>query len=226
MYPIQSRIESQGTPVPTVEESTVTSQPATTPRRQQTQDRLVQAGIAVIARHGVRGASVEEICESAGFTRGAFYSNFDSKDDLCLAILEHLGEAYLDAARRAVASVVDSLADRIQLVVDVFTAASGTDADSILVMNELRLYAAREESMRRAFVEFNAAAMPLFEQVVADGLAAAGLKLRMPMPRAIALLQAVHDQTGLEQLITHGTPNPAQASEALALVIETMVEPA
>ena len=59
-----------------------------TARRAATRDRLVEAALGVFAEKGVLGASVEEICEAAGFTRGAFYSNFASKDELCVAALQ------------------------------------------------------------------------------------------------------------------------------------------
>ena len=62
-------------------------------RRSATRDRLVDAALGVFAEKGVVGASVEEISEAAGFTRGAFYSNFESKDELCLAALDHFAAA-------------------------------------------------------------------------------------------------------------------------------------
>jgi AcrR family transcriptional regulator len=46
----------------------------------------------VIARRGFYGASVEEISESAGFSRGAFYSNFTGKDEVFLALLDGMLE--------------------------------------------------------------------------------------------------------------------------------------
>ena len=45
------------------------------------------AATSVFADRGIIGASVEEICEAAGFTRGAFYSNFADKDALVLALI-------------------------------------------------------------------------------------------------------------------------------------------
>jgi AcrR family transcriptional regulator len=57
-------------------------------KRAITRQRLLEAGAAVFAERGFYGASVEEIAERAGFTRGAFYSNFESKEDLFLAILD------------------------------------------------------------------------------------------------------------------------------------------
>ncbi|MGO1384581.1 MAG: TetR/AcrR family transcriptional regulator [Arachnia sp.] len=60
----------------------------TTPRREQTRLRLVEAAIDEFAVRGLDATSVEQLCEAAGFSRGAFYSNFANKDDLCIAIME------------------------------------------------------------------------------------------------------------------------------------------
>lgn len=57
-------------------------------RRQRTRTALQEAALVVFARRGVAGASIEEICEEGGFTRGAFYSNYATKDELVLAIID------------------------------------------------------------------------------------------------------------------------------------------
>lgn len=56
--------------------------------RAATRQRLIETAAGVFAEHGIEGASVEELCAAAGFTRGAFYSNFGSKTDLALAMYE------------------------------------------------------------------------------------------------------------------------------------------
>ncbi|QGF23226.1 TetR/AcrR family transcriptional regulator [Raineyella fluvialis] len=58
------------------------------PRRAETRQRLLDGAVGVFADRGVLAASVEEICDRAGFTRGAFYSNYGSKNELVLALLE------------------------------------------------------------------------------------------------------------------------------------------
>src|SRR5215211_3195460 len=57
-------------------------------RKAKTKSMLVQAAARVIARRGVNGASIEEISERAGFSTGAFYASFKSKDDVFRALLE------------------------------------------------------------------------------------------------------------------------------------------
>src|SRR6201985_2583546 len=55
--------------------------------RDQTTQRLLEAAQRLIAKKGLSAASVEDIAEAAGYTRGAFYSNFGSKSDLFIELL-------------------------------------------------------------------------------------------------------------------------------------------
>ncbi|MGH8975530.1 MAG: TetR family transcriptional regulator, partial [Acidimicrobiia bacterium] len=56
--------------------------------RAQTRARLLESAAALFAERGFHGTSVEDIAERAGFSRGAFYSNFEHKADLFLALLD------------------------------------------------------------------------------------------------------------------------------------------
>lgn len=50
----------------------------------QTRGRLLDAARTVFAGRGYHGASVEEIAEEAGYSKGAVYSNFESKEEIFL----------------------------------------------------------------------------------------------------------------------------------------------
>ena len=56
-------------------------------KQAQTRERLLEAAHRVFLRQGLQGSSVEEITAEAGFSRGAFYSNFESKDQLFVELL-------------------------------------------------------------------------------------------------------------------------------------------
>jgi len=59
----------------------------------RTKAKLLASAREVVAREGYEGATVERIAEEAGFSKGAFYSNFNGKEDLFLYLLEtHAGE--------------------------------------------------------------------------------------------------------------------------------------
>jgi AcrR family transcriptional regulator len=64
----------------------------------QTRLALLDAAIELFIDKGVEATSIEEVAASAGFTRGAFYSNFGSKDELFLAAMARFLEALHAAA--------------------------------------------------------------------------------------------------------------------------------
>src|ERR1700740_2817820 len=60
----------------------------TRPTRDETRDKLFEAAARLFEEQGIGGASIETIAAAAGFSRGAFYSNFTSKEELIIAMLE------------------------------------------------------------------------------------------------------------------------------------------
>ena len=67
----------------------VTIEPLTPARRREmTRRHLLDAAAVVFARDGFHGASLDDVAATAGFTKGAVYSNFKSKEDLFLAVFD------------------------------------------------------------------------------------------------------------------------------------------
>lgn len=54
----------------------------------ETANKLIDATRQIVVSQGIEGCSLEKICSKAGFTRGAFYSNFSTKDELFEALAE------------------------------------------------------------------------------------------------------------------------------------------
>jgi AcrR family transcriptional regulator len=74
-------------------------------KQAQTRSALVDAAQTIFLRRGFTGASVEEISAEAGFTRGAFYSNFESKEQLFVELLKD--RMYSDPKRMAERRLAD-----------------------------------------------------------------------------------------------------------------------
>src|SRR2546422_4324449 len=65
-------------------------------KKARTRERLLEAAGRVFARDGFVAASIDAVAEEAGLTKGAVYSNFASKEDLFLALIDvHLNERAL-----------------------------------------------------------------------------------------------------------------------------------
>src|SRR5437588_414214 len=142
--------------------------------RARTRVHLLEAAAEVFARRGFHGASVEEVADVAGYTKGAVYSNFASKDDLFLAVLE--------ARQRAMVAFLEGLAAR--------AAASGeasltlpdldwTNLDWCLLTFEFWLYALRNpqvgERLAEVYRQFRARLEPLLAPFIGDGVGASEL---------------------------------------------------
>src|SRR5262249_51184370 len=57
-------------------------------RRAMTRQHLLEAAAIVFARDGFHGATLDDVASTAGFTKGAVYSNFKNKEDLFLELLD------------------------------------------------------------------------------------------------------------------------------------------
>ncbi len=119
-----------------------------TRRRAETRARLLDAAFGVFAARGFGRASIEEVCETAGYTRGAFYSNFDTLDELFFALYTQRSELI---AGRVAAGLTHPAADLRELVAQVVGVLI-VDRDWVLVSTDFRLYAARNPDVAAALV--------------------------------------------------------------------------
>jgi AcrR family transcriptional regulator len=119
----------------------------TRPTRDDTCDKLFEAAARVFEDEGIGGASIEAIAAAAGFTRGAFYSNFKSKDELIIAMLEdHVEESIqrnLELLERH-----QSPADFIEALGEMRRTRQDPLGRSPLLYMEMILFVARAEKRR------------------------------------------------------------------------------
>ena len=164
-------------------------------RREQTRARLLEAAHEVFGEVGMDAASVETICERAGFTRGAFYSNFESKDELFLALISQLAEEKLqDVAERVQALGPDAAIDLAGLVHRVVDVSVGQQMEPQLI-SEIRTQALRDPRLAAAFLAWQDAMRRRVEDIIVRVVEAYGLRLRLPIEEAAQLLLDIADDT-------------------------------
>jgi AcrR family transcriptional regulator len=74
-------------------------------RLEHTRNLLIAAAQDVFARKGFTGATLDDIAATAGYTRGAFYVHFKSKEDIFLAVNDHYYRRFLGAFTQTLASI-------------------------------------------------------------------------------------------------------------------------
>lgn len=78
-----------------------------TRRKENTRARLVRASLDVFVDKGIDGATIDDLVTAAGFTRGAFYSNFTKKDEVFYALFESVTDEVIDIVRTSVQEAID-----------------------------------------------------------------------------------------------------------------------
>ena len=117
-------------------------------RHARTREELIAAAGAVFARRGLERASIDEIAAEAGYTKGAFYSSFRSKEDLFLAIVDERFEAEVDRLDAVlVPGGDDPQGQARQAAVDVVRTV-GADPDWARLFFEFTLRASRDAEFR------------------------------------------------------------------------------
>jgi AcrR family transcriptional regulator len=186
------------------------------PTRDETRQRLFEAAAEVFETQGIGAASVETICSAAGFTRGAFYSNFATKDELITAMLtDHVEQT----TRRHL-----ELLARYRDTVEFITALKAMDRSeqdplgrSPLLHIELILNTARNREHRSALAELMQARRNVIAEIIRDTDLANGHDAPGDLERLSGMLLAMEDGFRLHRLID---PDSTPADSFLRAVSE------
>ncbi len=199
------------------------SRERTRPTRDETRSRLFQAAAEVFAKVGVGAATVEQIASAAGFSRGAFYSNFATKDELLIAMLQ-------DHVQTSVSHNLGMLADNPDP--ESFVAALrenlGRDDDPLhhspLLQIELILHVARTPEHRPALAERLRTMRRLVGEIAVSTLRSAGVERELDAEEIGRLLVAVEDGLRLHGMIDPDSTPPDAFLDALRFLGELMLE--
>ncbi|GAA3849448.1 hypothetical protein KACC15558_31510 [Brevibacterium ammoniilyticum] len=177
-------------------------------RRQRTRSTLVAAGVSVFAAKGIDGASIEEICEAGGLTRGAFYSNFSSRDDLVLATIEIHTSETLDRLDKAIQRWKEQLDATppteirpllTQFIADIFTEKRLTVAN-VIVEREIEVYCLRAPRLYERYMELNATQLERLAKLVRTALDNVGATPTIPLDSLLTVLISLFTQLTLQSV--------------------------
>lgn len=187
------------------------------PRKDEVRSRVLQAAGEVFAERGFTAATLDQVAAAAGFTKGAVYSNFASKDELFLALMEAevAGRVeVVEAALRATGDLASALAA-------VGTELSRRDSTWQLLFLEFWQRAVRDPEVRRAFVASRRALRERVTEVVERFLTERPVRGGWDAPSLTVVLLALANGLALESL-----PDPgAVAGDLLTRVLADLVGP-
>jgi AcrR family transcriptional regulator len=176
-----------------------------TKRRGQTRQRLLDAALAVFAEQGFGRSTVERVCDRAGYTRGAFYSNFTSLDDLFLAMWEQRSDELVSGLRAGLDQVDEAGVTDVRGIVHLVSTAVAVDDPWYRITAEFTAHALRNPWLCRVMTAREEA----ISSAITPVLTALLTRIGREVPDLAALGQAliaVHDGTAAQCLMEPDNP--------------------
>lgn len=204
-----------------------TPPPEPTARRKQTREKLLDAAYETFTEVGFQAAAVALVCERAGFTRGAFYSNFASKDELFAALLAREYNRRADTLRGITARAAALLhasperltQERAAEFITEFFGAITNDPNWYALELELLLHHFRGAGGEGTVQDFLGQFRMELTELITELVVAAGRRFVIPAARVITALTGLRERAFRTALVNGG-----MAPEATADLGESIAE--
>jgi AcrR family transcriptional regulator len=171
-------------------------------RQEHTRNCLLEAAGRVFARRGLAQASVDEVAADAGFTKGAVYANFGSKEELFLEMLDRKFAQRLDDLE-AVLRTDAPPEEQARAAGRDFLAAISGDPDWGRLFVEAALHASRHEAFREKLQASYAQMRASMVELLGARFAAEGIEPPVPLDELAMMFFAMANGVGFERLVEH-----------------------
>ena len=152
----------------------------------RTRAQILETATAMFLTDGYVATSLEKVAEAAGYTRGAVYSNFRNKDELCMAVLDEY--RVKKAAEIAATAQAPTLAARLAQFEDWAKNVIG-DPNWTRLELEFAAHASRDERLSREMADRLSGVIGLIMSAVQIATAGTDTKPALPDKElAVALL--------------------------------------
>jgi Transcriptional regulator len=188
-------------------------------QRQQTRTKLVEAALRVFAEQGYDHTTVEEISLAAGYSKGAYYFHFDSKEEVLLDLLSFWIEEHTRRLRQF-EDLGGETALSLVKAVESLMYRDDTDAQWRLLLPEIWAQSHRNEKVRKtlqgAYLRWARLLEKAFEKVERDGL----VRLTVRPNVAASVVLAAHDGLALHSAVM---PGQGESSQVLGALVSALV---
>jgi AcrR family transcriptional regulator len=184
-------------------------------KQEKTRSSLMRSAGRIFCKRGLERASIDEVAEEAGYTKGAFYANFRSKQELFLAMLDERFTQRIEEVDRAFADNEPPPQQARQAAAE-YARAFRADPGAERLFFEFASYALRDEDFRQELLTRFATLRDRLERVYQRRTDEYGLDLDIPMERIVRMVIAMADGWALWQLL-----DPEGVDDDL---LETMIE--
>jgi AcrR family transcriptional regulator len=187
------------------------------PRREDVIEHLLTAASRVFAERGYEGASVELISEEAGYSTGALYSNFKSKEGLFLKLFESRISRRAVELREAIAKGGGGTSG-LAAAASSFASTLEQEHEWFLLYLEFAMRAARDAKFRQPFRARREAALVELAGGIHEGLKQAGLTPSMTSEELARATRAVIHGFAVERILGEVSGKDSLPSDVITMV--------
>jgi AcrR family transcriptional regulator len=186
-------------------------------KRERTYEELISAAERLFIEQGFHATPVDEIAFEAGYTKGAVYSNFESKEDLFFAVYERRAERAVVEAERVIGE--SGPAAGLERLAYDSALRRGRDDGWLAVFYEFWAHVVRHPELRERFAEVHARALAPFVAAT-ERLAEGGVRLPADAPGFNAAMFAMVSALTLERLTRPDVVDAALGAQIIHFVLD------
>jgi AcrR family transcriptional regulator len=169
-------------------------------KQAHTRTCLMEAAARVFTKRGLQQASIDEVAEDAGYTKGAFYANFKSKEELFLAMLDERFAERLEEIDRVMSTSADVTDQAHEAGAD-FMRYVSADPEWQRLFFEMAAHAGRDERFRRALVARYRGLREVIADVYAGRAEELGVEPPVPFEQIAWMVFAMGNGFAMEKLL-------------------------
>src|SRR5258708_682467 len=191
-------------------------------RTRATRRKLLDAAKRIFAKDGFEAARLEDIAAGAGYTRGAFYANFKSKEDIFFALFEEWVRERIESATKSLRRHSD-LPEKL-VAVRTHYADLATDRRLVLISMEFKLFALRHPEAHARLRSRHRRIRASFGELFSEIMSALGRAIPIDYPAASACLGAVSQGLLLDNLLDPKTLSDGDVRHVLGLFFDSIFQ--
>jgi AcrR family transcriptional regulator len=193
-------------------------------RTRATRRKLLDAAKRIFAQEGFEAARLEDIAARAGYTRGAFYANFESKEDIFFALFEEWAQERIESITKDLRRHSDPEAKLAAL--RTHYAEQAKDRRLVLISLEFKLFALRHPEAHARLRSRHRRIRASFGELFAEIMRALGREIPVAYPAASACLSVLSQGLLLEHLLDPKTLSDDDVRHVLGLFFDSIFQAA
>ncbi|SNR78101.1 transcriptional regulator, TetR family [Haloechinothrix alba] len=170
----------------------------------RTREQLVSTAKELFLAEGYWATSLEKVADAAGYSKGAVYSNFRNKDELCLAVLDAIHAEQAERIVRAMAGK-ETLAERLDGLEKWAEETIGDQSWTALEV-EFATNVRRDERLRAELADRDATIRGMLTDLIRENLTEFGVELPVPAEDVSAAVLSLGIGLGVQRAIDPSIP--------------------